>query len=139
VYATSVAPGFPPATYTNTSYNPTDNILKFRVQNLFRADLQTDYKRLMAGVSVRYNSHVRNIDRVFVDLDESGLLTTGVGQWMSEHTTGDWLVDARVGVDLTEVARVAVIVNNLTNEVYSLRPLSIEAPRSIQVQLTVNL
>jgi hypothetical protein len=30
-------------------------------------------------------------------------------------------------------------VNNLTNEVYSLRPLSIEAPRSIQVQLTVNL
>jgi hypothetical protein len=88
---------------------------------------------------VRYNSHVRNIDRVFVDLDESGLLTTGVGQWMSEHTTGDWLVDARVGVDLTEVARVAVIVNNLTNEVYSLRPLSIEAPRSIQVQLTVNL
>jgi iron complex outermembrane receptor protein len=139
VYATSVAPGFPPATYTNTSYNPTDNILKFRVQNLFRADLQTDYKRLMAGVSVRYNSHVRNIDRVFVDLDESGLLTTGVGQWMSEHTTGDWLLDARVGVDLTEVARVAVIVNNLTNEVYSLRPLSIEAPRSIQVQLTVNL
>ncbi|MBL7981647.1 MAG: TonB-dependent receptor [Flavobacteriales bacterium] len=139
VYATAVTANTPPSTYRNTSYDPTDNILKFRVQDLFRADLQTDYKRLMAGVSFRYNSHVRNIDRVFVDLDEANFLSTGIAEWMPEHTTGDLIVDARVGVDLTEVARVAVIVNNLTNEVYSLRPLSIEAPRSVQVQLTVNL
>jgi iron complex outermembrane receptor protein len=134
VYATAVTSNTPPSTYRNTSYDPTDNILKFRVQNL-----QTDYKRLMAGVSFRYNSHVRNIDRVFVDLDEANFLSTGIAEWMPEHTTGDLIVDVRVGVDLTEVARVAVIVNNLTNEVYSLRPLSIEAPRSVQVQLTVNL
>jgi iron complex outermembrane receptor protein len=139
VYATPITPNTPPSTYRNTSYDPTDNILKFRVQDLFRFDLQGDWKWLMAGFSLRYNSHVRNIDRVFVDLDEAGLLTTGVGEWMATHTTGDLLVDIRVGLDLSKQARIAFIVNNLTNEVYSIRPLSIEAPRSMQVQLSVNL
>jgi outer membrane receptor protein involved in Fe transport len=139
VYATPITPNTPPSTYRNTSYDPTDNILKFRVQDLFRFDLQGDWRWLMAGFSLRYNSHVRNIDRVFVDLDEAGLLTTGVGEWMATHTTGDLLVDIRVGLDLSKQARIAFIVNNLSNEVYSIRPLSIEAPRSMQVQLSVNL
>ncbi len=139
------APAFSgtPYTYQSTSFDPTDNILKFRVQNLFRADVQCAYKKLMAGFSVRYNSHVRNIDRIFVDLDESPSealsLRTGVGEWMRTHRTGDTLLDARVGYSLTDHTRLAFIVNNLTNEVYSLRPLSIEAPRHMQVQLTVSL
>ncbi|HMC97816.1 MAG TPA: hypothetical protein VKG92_09190, partial [Flavobacteriales bacterium] len=125
------------------SYDPSDNILKFRIQDLFRTDLQFNYKRLMWGLSVRYNSHVRNIDKAFVDLDAGApppdLLVTGLTGWMETHTTGTWIVDARVGFDLTKEARVAFIVNNLSNEVYALRPLSIEAPRSMQVQLSVAL
>ncbi len=31
------------------------------------------------------------------------------------------------------------IVNNLTNEVYSIRPLAIEAPRTFQVQFTLRV
>lgn len=142
-YANSVVPGVKPYSYTSTSYNTDGNILKFRIQDLFRADLQFNYERLMWGVSVRYNSHVRNLDRIFVDLDESPAaqlrLETGAGQWMKDHTTGTTIVDARIGFDLTKEARVAFIVNNLTNEVYALRPLSIEAPRSMQVQLSISL
>ncbi len=133
----------PPSTYTNTSYDPSDNILKFRIQDLFRADLQFNYKRLMWGFSVRYNSDVRNIDKAFVDLDAGGeppdILLTGLTGWMAAHTSGNTVVDARIGFDLTKEARVAFIVNNLTNEVYALRPLSIEAPRSMQVQLSISL
>ena len=142
-YANSVVPGVAPYTYTSTSYNTDGNILKFRIQDLFRADMQFNYQRLMWGVSVRYNSHVRNLDRIFVDLDESPAaqlrLETGASQWMKDHTTGTTIVDARIGFDLTKEARVAFIVNNLTNEVYALRPLSIEAPRSMQVQLSISL
>ncbi|MBL8000381.1 MAG: TonB-dependent receptor [Flavobacteriales bacterium] len=140
VYATPTFPGasWPPATFTNTSYDPSGNILKFRVQHLFRGDVQAKYKRFAPGLSVRYNSHVRNIDKAFVDLDEKPpfVLPTGVGEWMRTHTTGDWIVDARLGYDLNDAVRVAFLVNNLTNEVYSIRPLSIEAPRSFQVMLT---
>ena len=138
-----MVPGVAPYTYTSTSYNTDGNILKFRIQDLFRADMQFNYERLMWGVSVRYNSHVRNLDRIFVDLDESPAaqlrLETGASQWMKDHTTGTTIVDARIGFDLTKEARVAFIVNNLTNEVYALRPLSIEAPRSMQVQLSISL
>jgi outer membrane receptor protein involved in Fe transport len=143
VYATPAFSGGAPYTYNSTSYDPTDQILKFRIQKLFRSDIQFDYKRFMAGFSVRYNSHARNIDKIFVDLDESPLpqfsLYTGVSGWMQTHRSGDTLVDVRAGFDLTEKTRIAFIVNNLTNEVYSLRPLAIEAPRNMQVQLTVNI
>ncbi len=143
VYATASFAGSQPYSYTTTSWNPEDNILKFRLQNLFRTDVQFDYKKVMAGFSVRYNSHVRNLDKIFVDLDESPLpqfsLPTGVGNWMRTHDTGDWLVDVRVGYDFSEQTRISFIVNNLSNEVYSMRPLSIEAPRSMQVQLTLNM
>jgi hypothetical protein len=97
----------------------------------------------LAGFSVRYNSHVRNIDRIFVDLDEAEsdvlALRTGVGEWMRTHRTGDWIADARIGAQLNEQMRVMVIVNNIGNEVYALRPLAIEAPRSMQVQLSMTL
>ncbi|MBK8615095.1 MAG: TonB-dependent receptor [Flavobacteriales bacterium] len=143
VYAKPTYPGasWPPATYTNTSYDPTDNILKFRVQNLFRGDVQVECKRFAPGLSVRYNSHVRNIDKAFVDLDESPpyLLPTGAGEWMRTHTTGDWIIDARLGYNLSDQVRVAFIVNNVTNLVYAIRPMSIEAPRSMQVMLTYTL
>lgn len=145
VYAQPTFPNslWPASTFANTSYNPEDNILKFRIQNLFRADVQVDHKWLMAGVSVRYNSHVRNIDKAFVDLDAGApppdVLITGITQWMEQRRSGDWIADARVGVDVSDQARVAFIVNNLMNEVYSIRPLAVEAPRSMQVQLTVDI
>ncbi len=143
IYATPTYPGasWPAASYANTSYDPSNNILKFRVQNLFRGDVQFAYKRFAPGVSVRYNSHVRNIDKAFVDLDEKPpyILPTGAGEWMRTHTTGDWLVDVRLAYDLAKAVRVAFLVSNLTNEVYAIRPLSIEAPRSMQVMLTYTL
>jgi outer membrane receptor protein involved in Fe transport len=141
IYATPVSEASTPYSFRSTSFDPTGNILKFRVQNLFRSDVQVSHRKLLLGLSVRYNSHVRNIDRIFVDLDESASdvlsLRTGVGEWMRTHTTGDWIVDARIGMQLTKEVRATFIVNNLTNEVYSLRPLAIEAPRSMQVQLVV--
>lgn len=133
----------PPPTYRNTSSDPTGDILKYRVQDLFRADVQANYERFMAGMSVRYNSHVRNIDLIFVELDESTSpvvrLDTGVSEWMRTHRSGDTLLDARVGYELSRGTRIAFIVNNLTNVKYALRPLSAEAMRSMQVQLTVDL
>ncbi len=126
----------PASTYTNTSYDTTDQVLKYRVERLFRADMQGEVGRISAGVSLRYNSHVRNIDKIFVSLDESGTLPTQVGEWMRTHTTGDWLLDLRAAWKLTPSLRIAFIVNNATNKEYAIRPLAVEAMRSYQVQFT---
>ncbi|MCB0794051.1 MAG: TonB-dependent receptor [Flavobacteriales bacterium] len=134
---------WPPATYANTSSDPTGNILKFRVQHLFRSDIQGDLKRMSLGFSVRYNSHVRNIDKIFVDLDESTnpivKLETGVSDWMKTHRTGDTILDLRLGYMLTEHSRVWFIVNNLTNLEYAIRPLSVEAPRMFQLKYSLQI
>jgi iron complex outermembrane receptor protein len=143
VYAVPQAVGVvaKPINYVNTSYDTTDNILKFRVQHLVRGDVRLGWRRFSLGTSVRYNSHVRNIDRIFVDLDEQAprLLPTGAGEWMRTHTTGDWIVDLRLGFALTEKLKATFLVNNATNVVYAIRPMAIEAPRSYQVQLALDL
>lgn len=128
-----------PMSYSNTSYDTTGNILKYRITDLFRSDLGLAWKRFTGGISVRYNSHMRNLDKVFIDFDSGppapDVLPTGVTQWMKDRTTGDWIVDARVGCKLTSQLKLSVIANNLNNAVYAVRPMAIEAPRSWQVQL----
>jgi iron complex outermembrane receptor protein len=141
-YATSVSTlGIgSPVSYASTSSDTTGNILKFRVQDLFRGDVGIKWKRLSGGISVRYNSHVRNIDQAFITFEQFGYLgDIGIAEWMRTHTTGDWITDVRVGYAITWQVKANFIVNNLSNEVYAIRPLSIEAPRSFQVQLALEL
>lgn len=129
-----------PVSYMSTSSYTKDDILKFRVQNLFRSDVGATWKRISGGVSVRYNSHVRNIDQAFITFEQLGQLgDIGIGQWMATHTTGDWITDVRVGYALTGQVKASFIVNNLSNEVYAIRPMAIEAPRNFQVRLAYTL
>lgn len=127
---------FPASTYANTSYNTEGSVLKYRVQHLMRFDIQANKNKWGFGLSARYNSHVRNIDLAFVELDESGLFETGAKQWMEEHTSGDLLFDVRVQRKISKQVSLAFIVDNLSNEVYSVRPLFIEAPRTFNFRLT---
>ena len=139
VYAVSSNANPVPITYRTASSDTTDQILKYRVRSLFRSDIGLKWRKFTGGVSVRYNSHVRNIDKAFVDFDNPAVLPSGVRGWMLDHTTGDWIVDARIGYQLTPQVKAAFIGMNLSNEVYSIRPMAIEAPRSWQVQLSVDI
>ncbi len=137
-------PIIPSPSFNNSSYNPDGDILKFRIRNTFRADAQLDYRKVFGGASARYNSHVQNIDKAFVDLDagppQPDVLPTNITGWMADRKSGGiWVIDARAGVHVSKQIRMALIVNNLTNEVYALRPLSVEAPRTFQVQLSAGL
>jgi outer membrane receptor protein involved in Fe transport len=143
VYTTSiqVIPTVPPngITYTSSSSNTEDNVLKFRVEKLWRSDVQVEWRKFLGGASVRYNSHVRNIDGIFLGVDSTGVLPTGIGEWMRTHRSGDVLVDVRLGVVLQDRLRLTLLANNLTNVSYAIRPLAIEAPRAWQVQITYGL
>ena len=50
----------------------TTNMLKYRFKHLAKADVEATYQKISFGASMRYNSFMRNIDRVFEDdLDPS--------------------------------------------------------------------
>lgn len=130
--------------YASTSSYVGDHVLKFRVENLFRGDVGATWKRVSCGASVRYNSHVRNIDKAFsqiaqVPVPVNPLRNIGIDEWMETHVTGDWITDVRLGYALTPQVKASFLVNNLSNEVYAIRPMAIEAPRTYRVQLALSL
>jgi iron complex outermembrane receptor protein len=126
--------------YKTTSSDTTNNILKYRMQHLIRADLSLKWHSFMLGVSARYNSHMQNIDRAFEDLETVSVVgfQPGIGKWRKENTDGDYVIDLRIGYSFKSHHRVSVVVNNLLNREYSIRPLAIEEPRLTTLQYAID-
>ncbi len=124
-------------TYTNTSTNTANNILKYRFQHIAKIDLQITYKRYSIGGDWRYYSFMQNIDTVFYVDDQ--IAHYGIQQYRLEHNSGTSVFDARVSADVTKIFKISFIVNNVANLSYSLRPLKIESPRVFMVKLSVKV
>ena len=102
--------------------------------------------QLQAGVrqgqvqgSARYYSFMESIDKTFYDLDTPGPLPTGIIKYREEHNDGSMVFDARISYRFLNKFSVALISNNIANLEYSLRPLKVESPRTIIIQLTAKL
>ena len=128
-----------PITYSTTSSDTTNNILKYRMQHLVRADIGVTRGKWMIGGSVRYNSHMQNIDNAFETLETElpFIFNPGINKWRDEHTGGDYVIDARVAWSPSNHHRIALVVNNLLNREYAIRPLAIEEMRITMLQYTL--
>lgn len=141
IYAESFNPLAEGPSYLNTSSDTSGYILKYRMRELIRADIQATWRNWTGGVSYRYNSNMINIDNAFGQLETSfpALFNPGINDWRAEHNTGDYVFDARVGYTFKKQHRVALIVNNVLNREYAIRPLDIEEPRLTTLQYTFTL
>jgi hypothetical protein len=59
---------------------------------------------------------------------------TGIKKYREEHDKGTFILDYRVSYAMRSF-KFSVIVNNLLNTEFSLRPLTIEPPRMTQLQV----
>ncbi|MFM7105458.1 MAG: TonB-dependent receptor domain-containing protein [Flavobacteriales bacterium] len=125
-------------TYFNTSSDTTGNILKYRMQHLVRADVNLRYLGWSLGGSFRYNSHMQNIDKAFEFLEENlpTVFNPGIIPWRADHKKGDYVVDTRVSYTFKGGHRAALVISNLLNREYAIRPLAIEEPRLFTFQYT---
>lgn len=116
----------------NSTRSDSVNFLKYRFRHLFRIDVQCTWKRLEAGVSLRYNSPMPNIDRAFVD----GVLPYFIpGIAESRIRIPDATVlDLRLAYNVNNHWRVNLLVSNVFNREYMYRPADIRPPRSFQLQ-----
>ncbi|NOT38812.1 MAG: TonB-dependent receptor [Saprospiraceae bacterium] len=110
------------------------NVLKYRSKELARIDIEYQFKKIFAGVNFTYASHVEAIDFLF----ESGLFINGVKEFRRSHNQGYRLYDFRVGYQFKQLG-VQLNVQNAFNEVYTLRPGIMEAPRSIGGRITYSI
>lgn len=140
VYARSQNFGNSPINYLTTSSDTTGNILKYRMVHLVRFDIQGTYKKIALGMSYRYNSHMMNIDNAFEFLEENlpGEFNPGIREWRANNSRGDMVYDARISYQINKHHKFAIIMNNVLNREYAIRPLSIEAPRLTTIQYTFN-
>ena len=123
-------------TYLTTSSDTTGHILKYRVQSLLKADIQVTWKRFSTGFGGRYYGFMQNIDKFFYEILDGQMfgVKTGIKKYREEHSTGTFIVDYRVSYAMKSF-KFSVIVNNLLNTEFSLRPLTIEPPRMTQLQV----
>ncbi len=139
VYATdNPTPGIPPnqLSYAKTSTDTTNNILKYRFQHIAKIDMQLSWKFLSIGGDVRYYSFMQNIDQAFYNLDQPNQPGSGIKAYRLKNDHGITVFDARIGCKFAKHYKAAIVVNNLMNLEYSLRPLKIESPRTIALQFS---
>lgn len=131
--------------YNSTSLDSTNGILKYRFLHNVKADVEfVLFEKLGIGASAKYFSKIINMDAIIEDFEK---LTNDVDvlqdlrymDYYEAHRFGNWIFDARISYNFTDQHKLAIIGSNILNRSYSLRPLKIEAPRTIMVQYTYKL
>ncbi|MEN8696811.1 MAG: hypothetical protein ABF317_05855, partial [Bacteroidia bacterium] len=63
----------------------------------------------------------------------------GVQESIDQELTAYILFNARLGYKLSEHWKTNLIIANITNEEYAIRPADLGAPRSVRLQVTYTL
>ncbi|MGB1076191.1 MAG: TonB-dependent receptor [Flavobacteriales bacterium] len=125
--------------YTTTSYNTDNNLLKYRSPHLVRADVEWRQNRLSTGISLRYQTALRNFDAAFVQFEQEGFVEWGLENWLNDHPNLPWIVDLRASWKQSKGHSWSILVSNALNAEYSIRPLTMEAPRLVQLMYTYEI
>ncbi len=134
--------------YNNSSYDTTGHILKYRHEHLLKFDINLEYKSIMTGLSVRYNSLMKNMDAVFGSglFNEYGgaddnptIISLGILESRERMLDGDWIFDWRIGGHINENISLSFIIDNLLNREYQNRPADLGPPRTYTIKLSAKL
>jgi len=151
-YIRPVQPNFNPV--SDTLGLPGVSTLKYRSRNLFKADVQLEYKKWSLGYSARYQSKIENIDRRFTQslfeeysrpggINFSNLPGTYILPGLKENYgafSKSFIVqDVRIAYQISKLVRLSFIVNNIGNVEYQNRPGDMRAPTSYVGQVLVKI
>ena len=114
------------------------DFLKYRSRHTAKGDIEVSRGKFAIGMSVRYNSRIENIDKIFVGgIDLFFPPGLGIGDYRSYHTGGDIVFDLRLAVQVTKALHVSVISKNVFNHIYMQRPADMQPPRTWTLQAGV--
>ncbi len=148
-----------PLTFSNTSQNKERNYLKYRFLHTFKFDVDYNFKHaqnawanIAVGLSGRFFGKMENVDKAIGTLEtytQNGIVDESNQQlfpplvfdeWWKNGNRGNFILDARVAYEFGKKGgRLSLVVNNVLNRQYSLRPLKMESPRTIALQYTITL
>ncbi|MDA8692681.1 TonB-dependent receptor [Saprospiraceae bacterium] len=103
------------------------NILKYRTRHNFKVDAEGTFNNLTAGMAIIYSSATETIDEL---LNNIGL----IGFYRNANPGGFVKLDSRVSYSLGQL-KISLLVENILNQEYTLRPGLLESPRNIGMRL----
>jgi len=131
--------------YNSTSLDSNSQILKYRFLHNVKADVEWTYnEKLSIGMSVKYFSKIVNMDRIIKEFEDFTANAPYIQDirymdYFNNNRKGNLIFDARISYPIKENQRIAVVGTNITNKLYSLRPLKIEQPITIMLQYSLKL
>jgi len=112
------------------------NFLKYRSSHMFKGDIEISAKRFSLGIGARYNSFMKNIDKLFVSV-LGNFISPGVKHYRESRTKGDLVFDARLSFQVATNVKLSLVVKNVFNYIYMQRPTDMQAPRTFTGMVTV--
>lgn len=125
--------------YLSTSHDTTGYILKYRSPHVFRFDVQVAGQRWFGGLSARYQTALQNFDQAFIEFEQQGFVQWGVQDWLTEHPRLPWILDMRLGREWPSGQKLSLVISNLTNAEYAIRPMAMESPRLTSLMYTYQI
>ncbi len=130
--ATPAKPGEMPTqgqiNYNNSSLKAED-VLKYRSRHTFKLDFELQKGAFAAGIESFHNSNVEAIDAVFL------VIVKGLQRYREQDNDGFWLHNVRASYTFAENLKVSVLLGNVFNEEYTLRPGLLEGPRNLTARI----
>jgi iron complex outermembrane receptor protein len=116
-------------------------MLKYRFRHLAKADIEATYKNYSFGISSRYSSYMRSIDKIFEEQLPGGTyVLPGLKEYRkNQNFKGNIVFDLRVGYKFKDHYRIGFIINNILNAEYLSRPGDIQAPRNFILQFQYHI
>jgi outer membrane receptor protein involved in Fe transport len=119
--------------YKSTSYNSENLRLKYRPLHQFKWDLMMEYQKFYFGLGGLFQSVTENVDAAFLELPLT-LFVQGIDTSMQENKSIINTLNVRIGMKIRHNMNISIIVDNLTNQEYHLRPGIIGPPRLARLQ-----
>ena len=104
-------------------------LLPYRNRHLVKFDIEASYRKINIGYGVQYYSKFDNIDPLLY------IIIPGLPKFMRSVGGGDWVHQARIGVNISPNLTVSFIVNNVMNLEYATRPARMDPPRTFNLQM----
>lgn len=146
VFAKDYSPGgSKDFSYKTTSVDPDRNILKYRFLHTIKMDIELNYEKFSAGLSLKYFSKIENLDKAIFDFEDATIASGGTTQpilyrkYYENHNNGNVVIDGRISYQIGIRHKISLISANVLNRMYSLRPLKAEPMRDISLQYILTL
>lgn len=116
--------------------------MKYRFYHSCKLVADAGWKKLSAGLTFDWHSHMINIDRAFEDSlrfpngAAYAVIVPGLKEYRQIHNTGDYVINLRISYDPAENTRFSLIINNLLNREYMTRPADVQPPRVFAIQFS---